>query len=93
MKKLALGIATAVLLATAAVPAMAQVGFYAGPGGVGIGLGAPAPYYYDDCGYYGCGSGYYDYDGGPNVVIGGGGWGGGRNGGGWHGHGHFRGHR
>ena len=45
MKKLALGIATAVLLATAAVPAMAQVGFYAGPGGVGVDVGAPAPYY------------------------------------------------
>lgn len=41
MKKLALGIATAVLLATAAVPAMAQVGFYAGPGGVGVDVGAP----------------------------------------------------
>jgi hypothetical protein len=52
MKKLALGIATAVLLATAAVPAMAQVGFYAGPGGVGVDVGAPAPYYSDDCGYY-----------------------------------------
>jgi hypothetical protein len=51
MKKLALGIATAVLLATAAVPAMAQVGFYAGPGGVGVDVGAPAPYYLDNCGY------------------------------------------
>jgi len=91
MKKLALGIATAVLLATAAAPAMAQVGFYAGPGGVGIDLGAPAPYYHDNCGYYGCGGAYYDYYGGPNVVVGG--WGGG-----WHGdsrtdHGHFHGHR
>jgi hypothetical protein len=92
MKKLALGIATAVLLATAAVPAMAQVGFYAGPGGVGIDVGAPAPYYYDNCGYYGCGGGYYDYYGGPNVVVGGGEWGGGWNGG-WHGHGHYHGHR
>jgi hypothetical protein len=43
--------------------------------------------------YYGCGGGYYDYYGGPNVVIGGGEWGGGWNGGGWHGHGHFHGHR
>ena len=92
MKKLALGIATAVLLATAAAPAMAQVGFYAGPGGVGINLGAPAPYYYDNCGYYGCGGTYDDYYGGPNVVVGGG-WGNG-----WHGdwradHGHFHGRR
>jgi hypothetical protein len=91
MKKLALGIATAMVLATAAVPAMAQVGFYAGPGGVGVDVGAPAPYYYDNCGDYGCG-GYYDYYGGPNVVIGGGGWGGGWNGGS-QGHGHFHGHR
>jgi len=79
MKKLALGIATAVLLATAAAPAMAQVGFYVGPGGVGVG-------------YYGCGAAYYDYYGGPNVVVGGG-WGNG-----WHGdwrvdHSHFHGHR
>ena len=93
MKKLALGIATAALLATAAVPAMAQVGFYADPGGVGVGLGAPSPYYYDDCGYYGCGGAYYDYYGGPNVVIGGG-WGDGWHGDGWHGgYGHFHGHR
>jgi hypothetical protein len=49
MKKLALGIGTAALLtAAAAAPAMAQVGFYAGPFGVGVG----APAYYD-CGYYG----------------------------------------
>ena len=32
MKKLALGIATAAVLVTAAAPAVAQVGFYAGPG-------------------------------------------------------------
>jgi hypothetical protein len=79
MRKLALGIGTAALLtATAAPPAMAQVGFYAGPFGVEVG----APAYYD-CGYYGhpCG-GYYDYYGGPNVVIGDG-WG-------WH-HGWHRG--
>jgi hypothetical protein len=49
MKKLALGIGAAALLtAAAAAPAMAQVGFYAGPFGVGVG----APAYYD-CGYYG----------------------------------------
>jgi hypothetical protein len=49
MRKLALGIGTAALLtAAAAAPAMAQVGFYAGPFGVGVGVGAPAYY---DCGY------------------------------------------
>ena len=37
MKKLALGIATAVLLATAAVPAMAQVVIGGGGGGWGDG--------------------------------------------------------
>ena len=47
MRKLALGIGTAALLtAAAAAPATAQVGFYAGPFGVGVG----APAYYD-CGY------------------------------------------
>ena len=56
MRKLALGIAAAAALLTASAPAMAQVGFYAGPGGVGIGVGGP---YYD---------GYYDYYGGPVVV-------------------------
>jgi hypothetical protein len=50
---------------------MAQVGFYAGPFGVGVGVGAPAYY---DCGYYGYPCGYYDYYGGPNIVVGGGGW-------------------
>jgi hypothetical protein len=49
MRKLGLGIGTTVLLtAAAAAPAMAQVGFYAGPFGVGVGVGAPAYY---DCGY------------------------------------------
>jgi hypothetical protein len=85
MKKLALGIGAAALLtAAAAAPAMAQVGFYAGPFGVRVG----APAYYD-CGYYGYPCGYYDYYGGPDIVVGGGGWGGG-----WHhgwngGHAHF----
>jgi len=41
MKKLALGIATAVLLATAAAPAIAQVGFYAGPAGHRFGCARP----------------------------------------------------
>lgn len=73
MKELTLAIATAGLLA-AAVPAMAQVGFYAGPGGFSVGVGAPGPYSRD------CGSwnnwcrGYYDYYGGPNVVVRSGGW-------------------
>jgi hypothetical protein len=59
MKKLALSIAAAAALLTAAVPAMAQVGFYAGP--LGIGVGAP---------YYGPGNGYYDYYGRPGVYVG-----------------------
>jgi hypothetical protein len=72
MKKLALGVATAAVLLTAA-PAMAQVGFYAGPHGFGVGVGAPYyGYDYPYTGYYD----YYDgpdyYDGGPNVVIRGG---------------------
>lgn len=71
MKKLALGIATAAVLLSAA-PAMAQIGFYAGPGGVGVGVGVPRPYYdYDRCYGYSC-RGYYDYYDGPSVVIGGG---------------------
>jgi len=71
MKKLALGLVAAATICTA-VPAMAQVGFFAGPGGVGVGLGVPGPYY--NCGYgYPCNRGYYDYyGGGPNVVVGGG---------------------
>jgi hypothetical protein len=60
MKKLALGLVAAATLLTAA-PAMAQVGFYAGPGGIGVGVGAP---YYG--GPYG---GYYDYYGGPGFYA------------------------
>jgi len=60
MRKLALGLVAAATLLTAAVPAMAQVGFYAGPGGIGVGVGAP-PYY----GPYS----YYDYYGGPGVYM------------------------
>jgi hypothetical protein len=83
MKKLALGIATAAVLLSAA-PAMAQVEFYAGHHGAGVEFGAPGPYY-GGCGPYkeAC-TGYYDYDG-PGVVVGGNGW---RHG--WHDHGHFR---
>ena len=60
MRKLALSIVAAGALLAAAAPAMAQVGFYAGPGGVGIGV---APYY-----GYGHPRGYYDYYG-PGVVV------------------------
>ncbi len=79
MKKLAIAAAAAAVLASAA-PAMAA-GVYFGPGGVGVNVG-PGPVY-GNCGYWNnyC-NGYYDYyDGGPNVVIGGG----------WHGHPHFHG--
>jgi hypothetical protein len=57
MRKLALGIIAAATILTAAAPAMAQVGFYAGPGGFGVGVGPP--YGYPN------GYGYYDYNGGP----------------------------
>jgi hypothetical protein len=69
MKKLALGIAVAATCLTA-VPAMAQVGFYAGPGGVGVQFGGP--HYYD---YYAHPYGhYYDYYNGPGFVWGHPGW-------------------
>lgn len=61
MRKLALGIAAAAALLTASVPAMAQVGFYVGPGGFEVGVAPPA--------YYGP-YGYYDYYDGPAVVVG-----------------------
>lgn len=72
MKKLALGVATAAVLLTAAVPAMAQIGVRVGPLGFGVGPG-PGPYY-SDCNYYNnyCNGPYYDYYGGPSVVVGGG---------------------
>jgi hypothetical protein len=60
MKKIAIGIVAAATL-FAAAPAMAQVGFYAGPGGIGIGVGPPAYDYYAPR--------YYDYYGGPGVVV------------------------
>lgn len=51
MRKLALSIATVgAIVAATAVPALAQVGVYAGPGGFGVELGAPGVYY-DDPGY------------------------------------------
>jgi hypothetical protein len=87
MKKLALGIITATALLSVA-PAMAA-GIYVGAGPVGVGVGVPGPYYAPgpNCGYWNnyCNGAYYDYYGGPSVVIGGGGWHGGH-GGHWHGH-------
>jgi hypothetical protein len=63
MRKLALSIAAAAaLLTAAAAPAMAQ-GFYVGPGGVGLSFGGP---YWGGYPY----RGYYDYWGGPGVVVG-----------------------
>jgi hypothetical protein len=62
MRKLALGLVAAATLLTAAAPAMAQVGIYAGPRGVGVGIGVPGP-------YYGYPYGYYDYYGGPGFVV------------------------
>ena len=55
MKKLALGaIAAGALVAATAVPALAQVDVYAGPGGISVGVGTP--------GYYGAPyRGYYNY--------------------------------
>lgn len=76
MRKLALGLAAAAAITLAAVPAMAQVGVYAGPGGIGVQLGAP---YYD---------GYYPYDGYYDYVGSGWEWGGHP---GWHRH-HFHRH-
>jgi hypothetical protein len=64
MKKIALGLVAAATVFTA-VPAMAQVGFYAGPGGFGVQVGPPARYYYDNGYPYG----YYDYYGGPGVRV------------------------
>jgi len=46
MRKFAIALVAAITVG-AALPAAAQVGFYAGPGGIGVGVG---PGYY---GYYG----------------------------------------
>ena len=60
MRKLALGVVAAATLLTAAAPAMAQVGFYAGP--FGFSVGGPdwggQPYR----GYYYDAPRVYDYD-------------------------------
>jgi len=55
MRKLAIALVAAITVG-AAVPAAAQVGFYAGPGGIGVGVGP---------GYYGYGGPHYGYYGGP----------------------------
>jgi hypothetical protein len=62
MKKLALGlIAAGALVTTAAVPALAQVGVYVGPGGFSVQLGTPGYYYGGPAPYYSGYSGYYAY--------------------------------
>jgi hypothetical protein len=73
MRKLALGVVAAATLLTAAVPAMAQVGFYAGPGGVGVGVGGFGvgvgdPYYWGGRGYYYGAPRTYDYYGAPPAY-------------------------
>jgi hypothetical protein len=91
MRKLALGVAAAVVMFTA-VPAMAQVGVYVAPG-VGVQFGAPSNYAPYDPSYYAPYDGYYNYYQGPApgsvvVVPGNPGWRGHAQ---FHGHGH--GHR
>ena len=49
MRKLAIALVAAITVG-ATLPAAAQVGFYAGPGGIGVGVGAPG--YYDSGPYY-----------------------------------------
>jgi hypothetical protein len=62
MRKLVIGVAAALAL-SAATPALAQVGFYAGPSGFDVELGPPAYYAYPPPPYYGYpyDYGYYDY--------------------------------
>jgi hypothetical protein len=69
MKKLALGaIAAGALVAATAVPALAQVDVYAGPGGIGVDVGTPGySYGRPDRGYYNYAPGWrahpYRHDG------------------------------
>jgi hypothetical protein len=49
MRKFAIALVAAITVG-ATLPAAAQVGFYAGPGGIGVGVGAPG--YYDNGPYY-----------------------------------------
>jgi hypothetical protein len=62
MRTLGIGIAAAITLAAAGVPANAQ-GLWIGAPGLGIGVG-PTPYYSRDWGgpYWGAGYGYYGYE-------------------------------
>jgi hypothetical protein len=60
MRKLAIALVASIMVGMA-VPAVAQVGFYAGPGGIAVGVG---PGYYGSP-YYGYSGPYYGYDGGP----------------------------
>jgi len=85
MRKLALGVVAAATLLTAAAPAMAQVGFYAGPFGFSVGGpywgGQPYRGYYYDAprvyDYYDAPRAYdyydappaYDYDAPPAYVA------------------------
>jgi hypothetical protein len=70
MKKLAVGaIAACALVAATAVPAFAEMGVYAGPGGVGVDVGTPGHYRRGrDHGYYNYAPGWrshhhHDWDG------------------------------
>ena len=50
MRKFAIALVAAITVG-ATLPAAAQIGFYAGPGGIGVGVGSPrhyghGPYYY-----------------------------------------------
>jgi hypothetical protein len=67
MRKLALGVVAGATLLTAAVPAMAQIGFYAGPFGVGVGR----PYWGDQPygGYYYDAPPAYDYYDAPPAYL------------------------
>jgi hypothetical protein len=70
MKKLALGIAVAASALCTALPAMAQVGFYVGPGGFEVGVGAPYYEYYRGYPYTGYPyNGYYNYYAPPRVYV------------------------
>jgi hypothetical protein len=64
MRRTALGlVAAGVLVAASTAPALAQIGVYVGPGGIGIETGPPGYYYYGPGPYYR----YYDYA--PGYVY------------------------
>ncbi len=59
MRKLLIGLTAAAAIGLTAVPALAQVDFYAGPGGVGVEFGGPYGYYNGyPYGYYGYAPGW-----------------------------------